>query len=167
MLYTIYTVWGRTFTIIQHAPNCNFSHKMAALGEDLHAGAFVASIADHEFAIVVHDSHLAGIPELALLFAGDTKLKFERAHFVKDLDAMIVRIGDNDLLIDAQTKAVRRIELPLGRAERSKFAAYLHGRGLVPASYNAGGAGRCHSMEIVEAHLLDTANNWIQCLQIW
>lgn len=139
---------------------------MTALGEDLHARSFVASIADHEFAVVVHDSHLAGIPELTLFFASDTKLKFERAHFIKDLDAMIVRIGDNDLLIDAQTEAVRRIKLTLGRAERTKFTAYLHGRGLVTASYHAGGAGLGHSMEIVEAHLLDTANNGIQCLKI-
>lgn len=139
---------------------------MAAFREDLHAGAFVAAIADHEFAIVVHDGHFAWIPELAFLFAGDAKLKFECAHFVKDLDTMIVGIGDYDLFIDAQTKAVRRIKLSLGRAQRSKFAAYLHGRGLVAAGYNAGGAGLGNGMEIVKAHLFDTANNWIQSLKI-
>lgn len=79
---------------------------MSTLGEDLHTGTFVAAIAYNEFAIVVHNSNLAWIPELTLLLASDTKLKLECTHFIKDFDSMIICIGDNDLLIDSKAKAM-------------------------------------------------------------
>lgn len=139
---------------------------MSALGEDLHAGALVAAIADHKLAIVMHDGHLARIPELALLLAGHTELELQGTHLVKDLDAMVVRVRHNDLLVDAQTEAVRRVELTLGRAQGAEFAAYLHGRGLVPAGNHTGGAGRCHGMEVIEAHVLHAAHNGVEGLQV-
>jgi len=138
---------------------------VSALGEYLHAGALVSTVADHELAVVVHHGHLARIPELALLLARHSELELEGAHLVEDLDAMVVRIGHDDLLVDTQAESVGRVELALGGAQRAEFAADLHRGGLVAARDHAGGARRSHGMEVIESHVLYATHDRVEGLQ--
>lgn len=79
------------------ARNCQSGHdvdvsdrdllqKVTALGEDLHAGPFVSSVANHVFAAGPHDGHLSGVPQLTLFFSGDAELELELSGFLEHLN---------------------------------------------------------------------------------
>lgn len=46
---------------------------------------------------------------------------------------MIVSISHNDILLEAQTEAMRRVELSLAGPQLAELTAYLHGAHLVGA----------------------------------
>ena len=66
------------------------------------------------------------MPQLAVLFAGQTELVEKFAVLVENTDAVVVGVRNHDLLFGTQTKAVRRGKLALVRAQMSEFAPYGH-----------------------------------------
>lgn len=108
------------------SPDCNLLHKVARLIEDLHARPLVPPVAHDKFGAGPHHGHLPRIPQLALVLAGHAELELERARLLKHLDPVVVRVRHHNLLVHAQTEAVRRVELALGRAQRTELATDLH-----------------------------------------
>lgn len=106
--------------------NGDLANEIAISCEDLHSASFVASITDDEFAGLSNDGDLSRIPQLAFFFARHAELIFVFAILVENLNAVIVRVGDDDLLVDAQTEAMRSVELTFLRTERAELGAHLH-----------------------------------------
>lgn len=50
---------------------------------------------------------------------------------------MVIRIGHNDILLRAQTEAVRRVKLTLARSQLAKLTPYLHRTDLVRSYHRA------------------------------
>lgn len=103
---------------------------MSTLVEDLHTRAFIAAIAHDKLARVAHHRDLARIPQLAFFATRRAEHVLEVAVLVEHLNAMVVRVGHDDLLVDAEAESVRRVELSLASAEHAEFRAYLHVRHL-------------------------------------
>lgn len=59
--------------------------KMTILGEDLHAGTFVSTVANYILSSCSHYGYFARIPELALVFPWYSELEFEGSSFLKYL----------------------------------------------------------------------------------
>ena len=104
----------------------DLAEEVAALVEYLHARALGAAVAHHVLARVAHHDHLARKPELALVATRRAEVVLELAALGEHLDAVVVRVGHDDLLVRAEAEAVRRVELRARRAERAELVLDLH-----------------------------------------
>lgn len=59
--------------------------EVPVLGENLHAGALVATVTDHVLARRTHNRHLAWIPQLPLVLARYAELELERTGLLEHL----------------------------------------------------------------------------------
>lgn len=119
--------------------------KLACSWENLHSWAFVSAITHYDFSCLANDGNFTRIPKLAFFFARIAEVMFKQPVFVEylhnwnvkqesinnmrqiNLNAMIVGVRDDDIFINAQTEAMRGIELPFCRTQLSKTNAGLHG----------------------------------------
>lgn len=58
---------------------------VAVLGEDLHAGTLIATVANDELAVGSHDGDLTREPELTFLLAWYAEVELEASILLKDL----------------------------------------------------------------------------------
>lgn len=85
----------------------NLLNKVSVLQEDLHARAFVAAVTHDVLACLTLHSHLTRVPQLPFLLACDAKLVLVFSVLVKDLNAVIHRVCDNNVIVHSQAEAVR------------------------------------------------------------
>lgn len=65
--------------------NGNLLEEVAISSEDLHAGAFIATVTNYVFACGAHHRHLAGVPELTFVLPGNPELELVSASLLKHL----------------------------------------------------------------------------------
>jgi hypothetical protein len=107
-------------------PDRDLLDEMSVARKDLHAAALVATVANDELARLSDHGHFPRIPQLTLFFARDAELVLVLADLVEDLNPVIVRVGHDDLFVNAETEAVRRVELTFLWTERPELGAHLH-----------------------------------------
>ena len=73
-----------------------------------------------------HHCHLPWIKQKALVLSLRSKLEPKVSVNVKDLDAVVLGVGDDDLVLQAEAEAVGRVELARGVAEDAELAPDLH-----------------------------------------
>ena len=101
----------------------------AALVEQLHARAAVAHVA-HHVRVVAHHGHLARIVQLAGLATRASELVLELAALGEHLDAVVVGVGDHDVVVVVEAEAVRFAEVARGRARLAERELLFQSLGL-------------------------------------
>lgn len=102
-----------------------FPHKLAVLIVDLYLVCGRA-LGDNNIAGIAHHGHAVRIEQLRVTLAALAKLELEASLLVEDLNAMVVRIRNNDVILGIYRHTAGLRELALHHAEFAKLAVVNH-----------------------------------------
>ena len=71
-------------------------------------------------------TYLSRIPKLAFLLPLCAKVMFKLSGLVKNANSMVESVGNNNLLVDAETETVRRRKLTFSLSKMAEFVKNLH-----------------------------------------
>ena len=101
------------------------AHKLSVLVVDLHLMSR-ASLGHDDVARCLHDCDSVRVEQLTIALTALAELKFESPFLIEDLDAVIVGIGDDDVILRIYGYAAGLGELSLHYAKLPKLAVVDH-----------------------------------------
>jgi hypothetical protein len=102
-----------------------FAQELSVLIIDLNLMRW-RTFGDDEIASDAIDSDAIRIEQLTVAFAAFAELKLEMAFLVEHLDTMIVRVGDDDVVLPIDGNTGRFRELAFHNTELAEFAMIDH-----------------------------------------
>lgn len=145
---------GDTARMLQYV-GAEFAHKLTVLIVDLYLVCGRA-FGDNNVARCTHNSHTIRIEQLAVTFATLAKLEFESALLVENLNAMIVGVGNDNVVLCVHRHTARLGELALGHTEFAKFAVVNHFLALDLGLWREHGSGHQFRCQIDHVIILDS-----------
>lgn len=81
---------------------------------------------DDDVARGFHDGHAIGVEELTVSFATLSELELEMTFFIENLNSVVVRVGDYDVILRVHGHSGRFGELALHDPKLAEFAVIDH-----------------------------------------
>lgn len=117
-------VHGHAARMLQYGGS-ELAHELAVLVVDLDLVRRRA-FGDDNVAGIADDGHAVGVEQLGVALAALPELELEASLLVEDLDAVVVRVRHNDVVLGIHRHAAGLRELSLHHAELAKLAVVDH-----------------------------------------